>query len=738
MRVIARAENLSVRYHGTDTWILEAINLSVHAGEIIAVIGPSGCGKSTLIRTLAGLIPHSIAADYRGSLTLAGKEIASCSVTDVATHVGYVGQNPDAAVVTTSVWDEVCFPLQNLALTPNEICTRAKRALQTVGLADRAELDPWLLSGGQRQRLALAAALATDPQLLILDEPTATIDTPGRHGFYAHIAELAAAGTAVVVIDHDLDALLAHIDTVLALDARGAVIACGPPAQVFTEHLPTLIDAGIWIPRAYRRERQDGDMSLEAWCAGEKICNWRKSGGTWQQTTPTATDTPALFELEDAFVPGRSPAVSLSAAPGELIALVGTNGSGKTSLLSALAGLAPLRAKRAQLAGTPLREMRKEVGYVFQNPEHQFVRTSLAAEVALATTSAADTSALLDQFGLREHAERHPLTLSGGQARRLSVATMLGEQRRLILLDEPTYGQDYANTRELLALIGRLRSAGACVVMATHDLALAATHATQILALPAQRHAAREVQGEKTRRAGWPRLLHPLTLLAAVIAPMVMLIANLHVAANITAMVASSLVIATMGLAWRRTLGAISAIWLLSIAGLWVLANAVNPDLDHALNTLGSGKVAASLFGALVGLALISGIATSPAAMLRTLTTTLHVPYRLAAAAVASLAFVARFREDFRTLRQARKLRGIGKHWGIGAPVVRAASAIVPLMVSAVAHSERVALSMDARAFGAYPRRTELVDEPWRQVDTLVVACVWAATAVCWWYLAAH
>ena len=173
-------------------------------------------------------------------------------------------------------------------------------------------------------------------------------------------------------------------------------------------------------------------------------------------------------------VPGRSPAVSMRLGGGELVALVGPNGAGKSSLLSALAGLVPLTATRARVHGRQVRRGRHLVGYVFQNPEHQFVATTVRKELEVGGTPAERVDQLLEQFHLTSHADQHPLTLSGGQARRLSVATMVGEDRDVIVLDEPTYGQDRANTVELMGFIGQLRAQGRTVIMATHDLELAA------------------------------------------------------------------------------------------------------------------------------------------------------------------------------------------------------------------------------------------------------------------------
>ena len=217
--VLVEVRDLSVHYLGRQEWILRQVSFDQLVGKVTAVIGPSGCGKTTLVRALCGLVPHCLASEYSGSLQLAGTEIADASVQLISGHIAYVGQNPDAAVVTRTVHDDVAFPLQNLCLPRDEIASRVVEALRSVGLLDRIWDDPWTLSGGQRQRLAVAVALAMHPRLLVLDEPTSTIDPTGQRDFYTLVAGLVADGMGVVVIDHDLDPVLPIVDQVLALDA---------------------------------------------------------------------------------------------------------------------------------------------------------------------------------------------------------------------------------------------------------------------------------------------------------------------------------------------------------------------------------------------------------------------------------------------------------------------------------------------------------------------------------------
>ena len=795
-------EGLSVHYLGRESWVLNSVSLTHLRGQVSAVIGPSGCGKTTLVRALCGLIPHCLPSEYAGSLRLAGTEVADATVQTLAQTVAYVGQSPDAAVVTRTVHDEVAFPLQNLCLPRNEITSRVEEALHGVGLLERIWDDPWTLSGGQRQRLALAVALAMRPQLLVLDEPTSTIDTTGREEFYALISSLSASGTAVVVIDHDLDPVLPVVDQVLALNADGRTIGAGSPREGFMRHRRELTDAGVWMPRALRDADEDlpsgaaePEAALTCAEAGIRVPRLadlctdgevrylerqaRDSAESWQQVEAidtrqvlagrTRPEPRTSVDLVDLEVPGRSPRVSLRLGGGELVALVGPNGAGKSSILSALAGLVRSSADKAVVGGRDVGKGRHLVGYVFQNPEHQFVATTVRSELAVGGTPPERVDRLLRQFHLVSHQDHHPLTLSGGQARRLSVATMVSEERDVVVLDEPTYGQDWDNTCELMDFIDQLRHQGRTVIMATHDLELALEHCTHIVALPgASRGGTVPVSGSEVTAGGdadepsgaratgtadsrtchvglapvQPRpqsrrglftSLNPFTLFASVLPVMVMVFALRNHHLNLGILLTSSVLIVAARASLRRTVASVVTPWVVAALMTWIFSSGVHHQETAArLYDLGDAVTGGTGIGALIALVLVSGVSTDPEALIRTLTTTFHMPYRLGAAGTAAIAFITRFHGDFVLLRTARALRGVGGRWGMLAPVVRWIGSILPLMILAIQHAERVALSIDSRAFGAHRRRTEMTDEPWRGCDWGVVVLTWAMALIIW------
>ena len=451
------------------------------------------------------------------------------------------------------------------------------------------------------------------------------------------------------------------------------------------------------------------------------------------------------------------------------MALVGPNGAGKSSILSALAGLVRSSADKAVVGGRDVGKGRHLVGYVFQNPEHQFVATTVRSELAVGGTPPERVDRLLRQFHLVSHQDHHPLTLSGGQARRLSVATMVSEERDVVVLDEPTYGQDWDNTCELMGFIDQLCHQGRTVIMATHDLELALEHCTHIVALPgASRGGTVPVSGPEVTadgdadepsgaratgttdsrtchvglapvqprpqpRRGLFTSLNPLTLSTAVLPVMVMVFALRNHHLNLGILLPASVLIVAARASLRRTVASVIAPWVVTVLMTWIFSSGIHHQETAArLYDLGDAVTGGTGIGALIALVLVSGVSTDPEALIRTLTTTFHMPYRLGAAGTAAIAFITRFHDDFILLRTARALRGIGQRWGLLAPVARWIGSILPLMILAIQHAERVALSMDSRAFGAHRRRTEMTDEPWRGRDWGVVALTWALVIIIW------
>jgi energy-coupling factor transport system ATP-binding protein len=450
------------RHAGRRGWAVRGLDLVIEAGERVLLLGPSGAGKSTLLAALAGLLRAPEAGDEEGRLLVAGRPAQ-----EVAGRAGLVFQDPSSSLVMGRVGDEVAFGLENQAVPAEEIWARVAAALDAVELRCLLDHPTDRLSGGEQQRLAIADVLAVSPLLWLLDEPTANLDPDGSALVRATLSGVVGtSGATLVLVEHRVTPLVDMIDRVVVLEPGGGVVADGPPAEVFSRHGAGLRAAGVWVP-----------------------------GPSPGRLAPHRPAGPPVVEADDVVVayPGaQRPAVDgvdLTAHAGQVLAVTGANGSGKTTLALVLASLlAPSRGTVRFAAGGPERpyarwrprELVRWVGTVFQEPEHQFVAASVAAELAVGPRRAgmgADVAErrvreLLERLGLASLSDANPFTLSGGEKRRLSVATALVTDPMLLVLDEPTFGQDARTWDELAALLAEQRDAGRAVVAVTHDEAL--------------------------------------------------------------------------------------------------------------------------------------------------------------------------------------------------------------------------------------------------------------------------
>jgi len=534
---LLRATGVGVRHDGHAGHTPAAVDLEVRAGEVVLLLGPSGSGKSTFALTVNGLVPQLIPGELRGTIELGGRDTAEQRVPRLATEVGMVFQDADAGVIAGTVLDEVCFGPENQLRPVAEVLERAAAALRVVGLWERRDEDPGRLSGGGRQRLAIACALALGAPLLVLDEPTANLDPAGAAEVYAALREVVADGTrGVLLIEHDLDQCVDLVDRVVVLDGRGRVVMTGPTREVLAGRAAELHALGVWLPVATLaglRLREAGlpveSLPLEpgeltALLAG--LPEGEGPGGPQVVAEPAATAPAAapMIEVRGLTVTrgGRRilDGIDLKVRRGEFLAVIGTNGAGKTTLLQAIAGVVPPPRGAVTVAGldparADARRLASRIGFVFQNPEHQFIRATVAAELAHALELqrrpteeiAARVDEMLERFGLTSHREVHPFLLSGGQKRRLSVGTALVGGAEVLALDEPTFGQDRARAAELLGLLGELHAEGTTIVVVTHDLQLVAEHASHAAVLVDGRLIAHDrteevLRGELLERAG--------------------------------------------------------------------------------------------------------------------------------------------------------------------------------------------------------------------------------------------
>lgn len=494
-------EHFSFSYDETEPPILNDLSFSIHKGESVLLLGPSGSGKSSLALCLNGLYPTSVDGYVRGSIKLKGKNLEEYKPGEASTHIGVVFQDPEAQFCMLTVEDEVAFGLENRKVPREEMAERIMGALALVGLENELTSTISSLSGGMKQKLALACVVAMKPELIILDEPTALLDPLATKEFSQTMAHLQKElGFALLVIEHKLDHWLPMMDRCLVLNNEGRLSFDGAPRVCFSQHLQELKAQGVWLPKPLLLfERLGGkhpipftEEELLQLVYPEDISALPLEN--MQNSNHVLMETVGLW-----FTKGQRnilQGIDTAIPVGSLTAVVGPNGAGKSTFSYLLAGLVKATRGDVKYNGALLSslsdfEISKTIGYVFQNPEHQFVTDSVYEEIAFSLKMQKlkedEIGRIVDEIlavcRLQKMADQHPFTLSQGQKRRLSVATMLVDEQPLMILDEPTYGQDANTAAELMALVADRMAKGCAVLMITHDMELVASHADQVIVL---------------------------------------------------------------------------------------------------------------------------------------------------------------------------------------------------------------------------------------------------------------
>jgi energy-coupling factor transport system ATP-binding protein len=505
---------LGVRYPARRNPALDAVDVEIPPGERILLAGPSGSGKSTLALTIAGLIPGSIEAEIRGSVLLDGVPTGDLLPGAATEHVGVVFQDPTSQLTMPRVEDEVAFGLENVGRPEEAMPAAVDAALRAVDLLDRRTWQIDRLSGGQQQRVVLAATLAMGTGILVLDEPAAHLDPRSADGLYAWIHELCRGRErTVITVEHALDRVVAgFVERCLVLDAEGRVALDGPIGDVLgtSAGARRCEQLGVWLPASVRLALllgAEGPLPLGVGAAAEwlvaepqRLERIRAAGSG--VGAPDASGGPSVLEARGLTVRYRSPGqdhvalrdAGLDVRPGELVALVGPNGSGKSTLLRAVSGLAPLESGRVIVGSVAMGRNGPDpelVGHVFQNPEAGILADTVADEVAYGPRALGWEDArvdrsvadVLERFGLAGLAGANPFTLSQGQKRRLSIAAATIVRPQVLVLDEPTYGQDARSAAALVDEIATIRRDGTAVLIATHDVELVAEVADRVVGM---------------------------------------------------------------------------------------------------------------------------------------------------------------------------------------------------------------------------------------------------------------
>ena len=472
-------EKLSFRYRSRSELALKDIDLTVQPGELLLIAGSSGCGKTTLARCINGLIPRSYKGELSGKILLQGNEVTGLSLAQISQHVGTVLQDPERQILGTRVRAEVAFGLENLGLPRAEISARVDEALQRLKILELKDRETFNLSGGEKQKVALAGVLAMRPSILLLDEPLASLDPASAQDALRMIRVLADEGMTVLMVEHRVEDVMGiHPNRVLFMQ-QGEIRYLGEMAglSAAVNYHEVKLPAAVIIEMAKNDPEPAELKRLPSSLGGEA------------QTLVQFENVDFGYDADVSVLKG----INLTIHRGEVIAVLGPNGAGKTTLVKHAIGLLKPKSGRVLVQGKDTRELSvaqiaSTLGYVFQSPSHMLFAASVREELAFGPTNLhhkpedieKEVAQAIEIVNLKGYESSPPLAMSFGQQKRVSIAAILAMRSKILVMDEPTAGQDYQNYINFMDAIVQLPGFEA-ILFITHDVDLAVIYATRVL-----------------------------------------------------------------------------------------------------------------------------------------------------------------------------------------------------------------------------------------------------------------
>ncbi|MHB8134624.1 MAG: ABC transporter ATP-binding protein [Anaerolineaceae bacterium] len=512
-----KIKNVFYTHWNQETPTLKDLSLEIQPNTINVLVGPGGSGKSTLCSLFNGEIPHLLGGKLEGTVFVGGQNTNDLAVKNISQLVGHMLQDPESMFATLYVEDEIAFGPENLLIDAQEIKTSVNSLLELIQLQPQRNNLVWNLSGGQIQKLGLAVILAMHPKMVVLDEPTANLDPSATRSVHELILELRNQGMTILLVTRELDDfILSAADQLLVLD-EGKIIANGNVQQVLKEFGSEMLTRlGIWLPETVEigialRDRFKVNLDRIPITVEETLqvlnqenllrinLKLEQDKSTERTLLPLSYPLISARNLEFTYNNGFKALndVSFDIFPGEMLAIVGRNGAGKSTLAKLMVGLLKPQIGNLSLFDKPaakwkVESLSEKIALVFQNPEHQFLTDTAFDEIAYSLLSRGvddpnevrkQVEDWMTRLDLLDFQKIHPFALSAGKKRRLGVATMLVCNPVVLLVDEPTYGQDKEMTQNLMALMESIRKLGVTVVMITHDMRLVQEYASRVLVM---------------------------------------------------------------------------------------------------------------------------------------------------------------------------------------------------------------------------------------------------------------
>ena len=515
--VVIELKNVSYKYPATDFYALKDVSLTVRRGEVLLITGPTGAGKTTLCYVLNGLVPHFFGGVFEGEARVLGYDIRETPVGFLSTKVGLVFSDPLSQLVSATVEDEVAFGLENLGLPEEEIMKRVKEVLEYVELYKLKDRPPYTLSGGEQQAVALASILAMDPEVYVLDEPTSNLDPIGTMRVLDLLKKLAREKRkTIIIVEHKLEEMAEIADRMIVMN-EGKIIAEGTPREILThraEHLHELGLEAAHIPLLVQRlmkERlidnvgeipltlNEGVRFFDQILSSNTLSLTSGNGGSIESEKQGIGEPIIRVENLVHVYPGGTMAlkgVSMEVYRGDFLAIIGQNGSGKTTLVKHFNGLLKPTEGKVTVFGmdvekTPTSELVKRVGYIFQDPDRQLFTRSVKDELIFGPKNIGLPKDEIEEriervakkLRIDHLLDRQPYSLGKGEKQRVAIASILVMDPEVIVLDEPTTGQDPRNRREIMDTMKALHEEGKTIVFITHDMNLVAEYANRCIVM---------------------------------------------------------------------------------------------------------------------------------------------------------------------------------------------------------------------------------------------------------------
>ena len=503
-------DKVSYMYPRSPAPVLCDISFEIRKGEFLGLIGPTGAGKTTLCLALNGIVPQFYGGRFFGKILTAGLDTVDHPISTLARHVGAVFQDPETQLIATSVENEIAFALENLSVPRDEIMKRIPGVLAAVRLEGTEQKHPHELSGGQKQRLAIAAALAMQPDLIVLDEPTSQLDPVGEQEVFAVIRELNRnLGVTVFMASHAAEQMAEYADRI-ALLSHGQLVTVGTPDEIYSQI--DLLDQHYLRPPQvaetfYLIGKRGATLAqvpvrmkegLQSLAAVQKECQVAPPETKLEPAPSGSTPLLSAESLKHTYPDGTVAlhGVSLDIRQGEYVLIIGQNGAGKSTLVKHFLSLLLPTEGTVRVNGTDTRqlsvsELARRIGYVAQNPDYQIFTSSVGEEVAFALRNLKHppkeveerTVESLKNMGLLEVRDAHPLSLPKGDRARIVIAAILAMKPEIIIFDEPTTGQDFRGARYILDVSRQLHQMGKTVIVITHHLYLMPDYAERVVVM---------------------------------------------------------------------------------------------------------------------------------------------------------------------------------------------------------------------------------------------------------------